>query len=194
MPPLMKKFSFALTLGLLVASGAGSARADEALRHVQQSLRDQGFYYGTIDGAPGDETTHAIRRYQIRNGLAVTGQLNDETIKSIDRNESSVTKPGGSPGSSGRITGDNSRPGSSSGIDEDRRYAQGAADGPAQSRPSPAPPIVHRRPPVRTPAATTTPTGRTMPRRPVRCLTARTCVSRRPTGTCRVTGSRLRPR
>ncbi len=73
-------------LGLLLGTaGAGQARADEALRHIQQSLRDQGFYYGPIDGSPGDETTQALRRYQIRNGLAVTGQLNDETRRSIDR-------------------------------------------------------------------------------------------------------------
>ena len=84
-------------LGLLLAmAGAGHARADEALRHVQQSLRDQGFYYGPIDGAPGDETTQALRRYQIRNGLAVTGQLNDETRRSIER-----TGGSNSAGSSG---------------------------------------------------------------------------------------------
>lgn len=70
----------ALTLGV-----AGGARADEALKRVQQSLRDQGFYYGTIDGAPGDETTQALRRYQIRNGLTVTGQLNPETINALAR-------------------------------------------------------------------------------------------------------------
>ena len=142
----MKRFSFSLLLGLLVALGAGSARADDALRRIQQSLRDQGFYYGTIDGAPGDETTHAIRRYQIRNGLAVTGQLNDETIKSIDRNESTVAKSSGSASSSGRITGENSRTGSSSGSDEDRRYAQGTADAPAPSRTPAAP--TYRPPPA----------------------------------------------
>ncbi len=73
-----------LAVSLLLAS-AGTSRADEALRRVQQSLRDQGFYYGAIDGSPGDETTQAIRRYQIRNGLGVTGQLNDETRNSIAR-------------------------------------------------------------------------------------------------------------
>ena len=68
---------------LLLAVGVPRLRADEALRKAQQALHDQGFYYGSIDGAPGDETTQAVRRYQIRNGLAVTGQLNDETLKSI---------------------------------------------------------------------------------------------------------------
>ena len=80
---------------LAAFASIGTARADEALRHIQQSLHDQGFYYGPIDGTPGDETTHAIRRYQIRNGLAVTGQLNDETTRSIDRTGSAVAKSSG---------------------------------------------------------------------------------------------------
>ncbi len=85
MCPSMKRLLFAVTLGLLVCvGGAGKVCADEALRRVQQSLHDQGFYYGPIDGTPGDETTHAINRYQIRNGLAVTGQLNDETVRAIN--------------------------------------------------------------------------------------------------------------
>ncbi len=85
---------------LLGTAGAGIARADEALRHVQQSLRDQGFYYGPIDGSPGDETTQALRRYQIRNGLAVSGQLNDETRRSIERTGAS----NGGSGGTGRST------------------------------------------------------------------------------------------
>ncbi len=72
-----------LFCGLLLMAAASPLRADDALRKAQQALHDQGFYYGSIDGAPGDETTQAVRRYQIRNGLAVTGVLNDETLKSI---------------------------------------------------------------------------------------------------------------
>ena len=82
---LPSKFASGLLAVILTFSGAGISRADEALKRVQQSLRDQGFYYGAIDGSPGDETTQAIRRYQIRNGLAVTGQLTDETRNSIAR-------------------------------------------------------------------------------------------------------------
>lgn len=80
----------------------GLSHADEALRRVQQSLRDQGFYYGSIDGSPGDETTQAIRRYQIRNGLTVTGQLNPETQNAIARTgaaSAAATKKGSDSGS-----------------------------------------------------------------------------------------------
>jgi peptidoglycan hydrolase-like protein with peptidoglycan-binding domain len=50
---------------------------------VQQALKDQGFYYGEITGTKDADTTAAIRRYQIRNGLQITGDLNEETLKSL---------------------------------------------------------------------------------------------------------------
>ena len=130
---------------LVCLAGVQMARADDALKRVQQSLHDQGFYYGAIDGAPGDETTHAISRYQIRNGLAVTGQLNDETVQSINRAGSAVAKS--TPG--GKITGDNPRTGRSSSAAEDRRYAQGD-DAPAVRSATPAP-LYHPPPPSNRP-------------------------------------------
>jgi peptidoglycan hydrolase-like protein with peptidoglycan-binding domain len=91
--PMKFLFPRALLIVLLTV-GASSLRADEPLRRIQQSLRDQGFYYGPIDGSPGDETTQAIRRYQIRNGLAVTGQLNEETRQSIEKTGAASRNPG----------------------------------------------------------------------------------------------------
>jgi len=43
---------------------------------VQQALKDQGFYYGEINGETNANLSAAIRRYQIRNGLQVNGELN----------------------------------------------------------------------------------------------------------------------
>jgi peptidoglycan hydrolase-like protein with peptidoglycan-binding domain len=57
--------------------------ADEATKQIQESLRVQGFYYGDVNGNPSEETTQAIRRFQIRNGLTVTGQLDDATRDAI---------------------------------------------------------------------------------------------------------------
>ena len=48
------------------------ARADEAIANTQQALKDQGFYYGQITGHKDADTTAAIR-----NGLKVTGELNN---------------------------------------------------------------------------------------------------------------------
>src|SRR5207248_10906514 len=58
-------------------------RADQLVESVQQALKDEGFYYGEISGEMNANLTAAIRRYQIRNGLQVTGELNDETLRSL---------------------------------------------------------------------------------------------------------------
>jgi peptidoglycan hydrolase-like protein with peptidoglycan-binding domain len=59
-------------------------RADQTIEQAQQALKDQGFYYGEITGEKNADTTAAIRRYQIRNGLQVTGELNDETRRALE--------------------------------------------------------------------------------------------------------------
>ena len=64
--------------------------ADQTIRSLQQTLKDQGFYYGTVTGDKSAETTAAIRRYQIRNGLQVTGELNEETLRSVNSSSNSV--------------------------------------------------------------------------------------------------------
>ena len=60
-----------------------SAFGDQAIADVQRALKEQGFYYGEITGQKDADTTASIRRYQIRNGLQITGELNDETLQSI---------------------------------------------------------------------------------------------------------------
>src|SRR5213076_348069 len=58
-------------------------RADQLVESVQQALKDEGFYYGEVSGEMNANLTAAIRRYQIRNGLQITGELNDETLQSL---------------------------------------------------------------------------------------------------------------
>jgi peptidoglycan hydrolase-like protein with peptidoglycan-binding domain len=129
--PLLNRLITCAVAAGLTAAGATNLLADEVLRHVQQELRDQGFYYGSIDGSPGDETTQAIRRYQIRNGLGVTGQLNDETRKSIERTEAAVAK--------GPASSSSSRHSARPGTDEDRQYAEATPPPLAGNAPAPAP-------------------------------------------------------
>ena len=62
---------------------AHSARADEKTRQAQLELKEQGFYYGATDGNFGSETSAAIKRFQIRNGLEVTGTLSQQTLESL---------------------------------------------------------------------------------------------------------------
>jgi peptidoglycan hydrolase-like protein with peptidoglycan-binding domain len=65
------------------AFASAAAHADELTKTAQNSLKDQGFYYGEVTGINGPETTAAIKRYQIRNGLEVTGTLNKETLTAL---------------------------------------------------------------------------------------------------------------
>ena len=58
-------------------------RADQLIESVQQALKDAGFYYGEVSGEMNANLKASIRRYQIRNGLQVTGELNDETLQSL---------------------------------------------------------------------------------------------------------------
>jgi peptidoglycan hydrolase-like protein with peptidoglycan-binding domain len=73
---------------VLLAALTAAARADQVVQSAQQALKDQGFYYGEVSGEKDADTTAAIRRYQIRNGLQISGDLNDETLKSLGVNSS----------------------------------------------------------------------------------------------------------
>ena len=76
----MKTF---LAMALMLATAAASALADSSIADVQRTLKEQGYYYGEVTGQKDADTTAAIRRYQIRNGLQISGDLDDETLRSI---------------------------------------------------------------------------------------------------------------
>lgn len=72
---------FFLVSATLLVNARG--QSDPMIATVQQKLKDQGFYYGESTGRKDADTTAALRRYQIRNGLQITGELNAETQKSL---------------------------------------------------------------------------------------------------------------
>jgi peptidoglycan hydrolase-like protein with peptidoglycan-binding domain len=76
----------------------GSALADDQVARAQQQLKDQGFYYGEITGEKSADTSAAIRRFQIRSGLQITGELNDETLKALSASAESANAPNKSMG------------------------------------------------------------------------------------------------
>ena len=83
---------------LIFLSAIVSAVADQSVAEVQQALKDQGFYYGEITGHKDTDTTAAVRRYQIRNGLEINGELNEETLKSIRSNAGNTAQAVPVPG------------------------------------------------------------------------------------------------
>jgi len=70
-------------VALMLVGSVMLVRADQLIESVQQALKDAGFYYGEVSGELNANLTAAIRRYQIRNGLQVSGELNDETLQSL---------------------------------------------------------------------------------------------------------------
>lgn len=70
-------------IALLLLLSAASLRADDLTKNVQMELKELGFFYAEANGNSGPETTAAIRRFQIRNGLEVTGTLTKETLKAL---------------------------------------------------------------------------------------------------------------
>jgi peptidoglycan hydrolase-like protein with peptidoglycan-binding domain len=96
------------TLHLVIALClAVSVRADQTVQSVQQTLKDQGFYYGNVTGEKSAETTAAIRRYQIRNGLQVTGEINPETMQSLKSGPNSSLASSSQPASKPVVTQSN---------------------------------------------------------------------------------------
>lgn len=73
----------------------GSVSADENVREVQEKLRDGGFYSGNIDGTYSSELSGALTRYQIRNGLPITGQLDEDTSKKLSAKPAVTNNSGG---------------------------------------------------------------------------------------------------
>lgn len=74
-----------LLLSIVIACcGIASVHADENVRAAQTRLKEGGFFFGEISGDYTSETAAAVTRYQIRNGLQISGRLDPATAKSLD--------------------------------------------------------------------------------------------------------------
>src|SRR3982751_6201495 len=74
---------FAVAGAVEAKESVDASGAEENVRAVQAKLADEGCYFGEIDGAYSTDFSTALSRYQIRNGLPITGQLDAETSKAL---------------------------------------------------------------------------------------------------------------
>jgi peptidoglycan hydrolase-like protein with peptidoglycan-binding domain len=74
---MMKRIFFCSLIFSLAA--AGFLRADETTSAVQTRLKAGGFYFGEVNGRYDSDTVAAVTRYQIRNGLQISGKLDAPT-------------------------------------------------------------------------------------------------------------------
>ena len=74
---MMKRFLLCFLAITLAA--VSSLRADDNVSKVQRRLKAGGFYFGEINGRYDSDTAAGVTRYQIRNGLQITGKLDAPT-------------------------------------------------------------------------------------------------------------------
>ena len=60
-------------------------RGSDDIREAQQALKAEGFDPGPIDGRLGPQTKAALSEYQTKENLKVTGRLDSQTKKRLER-------------------------------------------------------------------------------------------------------------
>ncbi len=89
----MKRLFF-FVLFFVTLGWTGPLRAaNNDVRVVQTKLRQDGFYFGDPTGVYDNETAAAVTRYQIRNGLPISGRLDAETARSLGVEPSTTSVP-----------------------------------------------------------------------------------------------------
>ena len=82
---MKRKIGMAILVGALPLL----VMADSTVQQAQEELKEQGYYFGQINGDKNADTIAAIRRFQIRSGLQVTGELDQETLRALHAASSS---------------------------------------------------------------------------------------------------------
>lgn len=77
----MKRFPF-YCLSLVLSTAVGLS-ADENVRAAQEKLKQNSYYIGEANGNYDIETTAAVTRFQIRNGLQITGRIDAATAEAL---------------------------------------------------------------------------------------------------------------
>ena len=71
------------SLALALAAPHVSAQTTADIERAQQALKQAGHDPGPVDGVMGAQTTAALKAYQKKQGLSVTGQLDAETAAKL---------------------------------------------------------------------------------------------------------------
>ncbi len=58
-------------------------QANDQVRSTQEELRRRNVFFGDIDGKRSEEYSQAVRRYQQRKGIGVSGQEDHDTLRSL---------------------------------------------------------------------------------------------------------------
>ena len=80
-------------LGMMAFSFSCLVQADDKVRSAQDSLKALGYYSGPVDGEINADLKGAVRRYQKRNGLAASGDLDAETVAALGKGDLEAGQP-----------------------------------------------------------------------------------------------------
>ena len=94
LPATMKGKIATAILGIALAQ---LMRADSTVQEAQQELKEQGYYFGQVNGDKDADTIAAIRRFQIRSGLPITGELDKQTLRALRSGTASSSAPTNTP-------------------------------------------------------------------------------------------------
>lgn len=93
---------FALNIGIILFAQRADAATlrrgstGSTVEQVQTKLKEQKFYFGSVDGIFGSKTEEAVRAYQKKYGLAVDGKVGKQTLNAlgIASNDASTSNSG----------------------------------------------------------------------------------------------------
>ena len=88
---LVLALAILFALNIFIIALAQSASADlykkgstgPTVSEIQTRLKNWGYYAGAVDGVYGSKTEAAVRWFQQKNGLAVDGQVGNQTLAAL---------------------------------------------------------------------------------------------------------------
>jgi N-acetylmuramoyl-L-alanine amidase len=81
----------------------------DMVKQIQQLLKDQGFYSGSVDGVFGSATEASVKKYQQRYGLEADGKVGTKTLAAMGLKDTGGGQSGGQNtggGGGGNASGD----------------------------------------------------------------------------------------
>lgn len=80
----------------------GPGDTGDAVKKVQKRLKALGYLSGSADGDYGNQTKTAVKNFQKRNGLSVTGTVNSKTLSKLNSKDAKKASSSDSSSSSGK--------------------------------------------------------------------------------------------
>ena len=110
--------------------------AEGPIASVQRSLQEQQFYFGEVNGQLDEETRAALRRYQIHQGIPVSGELDTNTLQAL-QSATGTAETNTAPAPSAPATAERSVRGRARNLEQgDREFLEQLEESPVSPAPA----------------------------------------------------------